>query len=184
MGRFGAVWGLTGLTVLLAYAIFRLTRIAIDAFSFDFQWYHWLILIANLVFMAYAEGYRGFQKAFSPRVAARAKHLWANPRLMHVALAPLFCMGYFHTTRRRLISAYVLTALIIIFVFLAHQLSQPWRGILDVGVVTGLIWGLFTVFAFSAQALTKQEFKHSPELPHGSQNAPKRTEENKEKERA
>lgn len=165
MGLLGAIWGLVGVSALLGFAIFRLTPIALDSFSFDYQWYHWLILIANLVFMAYAEGYRGFQTSYSPRVAARLKHLSAVPRPLHVLLAPLFCMGYFHTTRYRMAAAYMLTGAIIILVFLAHQLSQPWRGILDAGVVVGLSWGLLAVLTFSAKAFTQDAFLHSPELP-------------------
>ena len=42
MGLLGAAWGLGGVSALLGYAIFRLTRITLDSLSFDFQWYHWL----------------------------------------------------------------------------------------------------------------------------------------------
>ena len=35
-------------------------------------WFHWVALAASLLFMGYAEGYKGFQLRFSPRAAARA----------------------------------------------------------------------------------------------------------------
>jgi len=32
------------------------------------------------------------------------------------------------------------TAAIVVLVLLVHRLEQPWRGIVDAGVVTGLTW--------------------------------------------
>ena len=117
-GLVGAYWGVIGVCLLLMFAAYRLTVIALDSFSFSFLWYHWLILVVNILFMAHSEGYRGFQKGFSPRVAARARYLKFNPNTLHVMLAPLFCMGYFHTTKRRLITAYGLTLGIIMLVII------------------------------------------------------------------
>ena len=165
LGRFGAAWGISGVCLLLMYAVYRLSGIAMNAFEVEFQWYHWLVLISNTLFMAYSEGYKGFQLAFSPRVAARARHLLHHPRLLHVFLAPLFCMGYFHTTRKRLIAAYVLFFGILVLILIFQQLSQPWRGILDVGVVVGLSWGLISLVWFSIQAMAAKSFKYSPEIP-------------------
>ena len=165
IGLLGALWGLGGFSLLLGYAIIRLAPIAIDAFSHQFRWYHWVVLAVNTLFMAYLEGYRGFQKGFSPRVVARAKHMSSYPRLLHILLGPLYCMGYFHTSRKRKIAAYSLTGSIIILIFLIRQLEQPWRGIIDVGVVVGLSWGLVSLLIYSVQALTSKEFNHSPEIP-------------------
>ena len=72
MGTFGVVWGLVGIMVLLSFAIIRLAGIAIDAMAYPFTDLQWMVLIANTVFMAHAEGYRGFQKSFSPREIGRA----------------------------------------------------------------------------------------------------------------
>ena len=47
-------------------------------------------------------------------------------------------MSYFYATRKRKISSLGLTGLIVCFVILVRLLSQPWRGILDAGVVTGI----------------------------------------------
>ena len=91
--------------------------------------------------------------------------VWVATVIALVLLAPLFCMGYYHTTRRRLISAYVLTVLIVLFILGFHQLPQPIRGLLDAGVVVGLTWGLVSVYVFSFRALTNNEYTHSPELP-------------------
>lgn len=164
MGAVAVTWALLGLTLILGTAIFRLTPIAIGAIGMDLNGLHWLLLIANLAFMLYSEGYRGFQKSFSPRVAARIRHLRDHPTPIRTVLAPLFCMGFFATTRRRLIGTYALTAMIVILIILVHQLEQPWRGALDVGVVAGLAWGLLSTLLLTARALTNREFDASPEL--------------------
>jgi len=165
MGILGAVWGLTGVMLLLGSAVYRLTPLAIDAFSYTFTWYHWLSLSVVIFFMAYAEGYRGFQKGFSPRVAARALYLKQNPRLLHGLLGPLFCMGFFHASKRRKITSFSVTSGIIVLIILVRFLAQPWRGIIDAGVVLGLAWGLVSLIIFSLQAFTSKEFPYSPDVP-------------------
>ncbi len=151
--------------MLLGSAVYRLSHLAIDAFAFDFLWYHWLSLALISAFMGYAEGFRGFQQRFSPRVAARAKYLKEHPRRLHVALGPFFCIGYFHATRRRKITSLSLTLGIILLVGLVRMLPQPWRGILDAGVVLGLIWGILSLLIFSLRAFTSKGFNYPTEVP-------------------
>ncbi len=165
MGGFGAFWGLTGVALLLGSAIYRLTPLAIDAFTYDWSWYHWLSFALMTFFMAYAEGYRAFQQGFSPRVAARARYLRDHPDALHVIFAPLFCMAYFHALKRRQIVSISVTAGIIVLVILVRLLSQPWRGIIDGSVVVGLAWGLVSLIVFSYQAFTAEHFPYSPEVP-------------------
>ena len=165
LGYLGAVWGLAGIAALLAFSIWRLAGVAADALSYEFYFYHWIVLVAHVVFMAWSEGYRGFQQSFSPRIVARAKYLLAHPRLAHVVLAPLFCMGYFHTSRRRMVSVYVLTVFILALIIAVRWLAQPWRGIVDAGVVVGLSWGLFSIGVFTLRALTDPSYPYGPEVP-------------------
>jgi hypothetical protein len=165
IGVFGAFWGLGGVAFLLGSAIYRLTPLAMDALSYDWQWYHWFAFALMLFFMAYAEGYRAFQKGFSPRVAARARYLWDHPNVLHTIFAPLFCMAYFHAPRRRQIVSLSVTAGIIILVLLVRLLPQPWRGIIDGSVVVGLAWGLVSLIVFGYQAFTSEQFNYSPEVP-------------------
>ena len=165
VGYLGASWGLAGIAALLGYSIWRLGGVAADAWAYDFRIHHWLVLAAHVAFMAWSEGYRGFQQSFSPRIVARAKYLIAHPRPAHVLLAPLFCMGYFHTTRRRMISVYVLTVFIIALIIAVRWLAQPWRGIVDAGVVVGLSWGLISTGAFTLRALTDPSYPYGPEVP-------------------
>ncbi len=167
MARFGAYWGLAGVILLLGSAIYRLSRLAVDALSYDFLWYHWFALVIIVFFMAYVEGYRAFQQAFSPRVAARARYLRDHPNMLHSVLAPLFCMAYFHANRRRQITSLSVTAGIIVLVILVRFLEQPWRGIIDGGVVVGLAWGLVSLAVFGYQALTEDRFPYAPEVPEG-----------------
>ncbi len=164
-GAAGAFWGIAGVVALLASAVYRLGALAIEAFSHPFLWYHWASLVLVVAFMAYSEGLMGFQRRFSPRVAARARYLRAHPRLHLVVLAPLFCMGFFHATRRRRITSFALTAGIVALVLSVRLLPQPWRGIVDTGVVVGLAWGLVSLIAFSARALGAADYAPSPEVP-------------------
>lgn len=169
IGFFAVLWGLSGAIGLLGYSVYRLTPRAIEAFSYDLTWYQWLILILYVLFMAYSEGYRGFQKGFSPRVAARAKYLYQHPRILHVLLSPFFCIGYFYIRTRQKIVIISLTVFIIILVVFIRLLDQPWRGIIDAGVVVGLMWGLISLCVFSIQAFTSEAFSYSPEVPEEDQ---------------
>lgn len=164
-GTIGALWGLAGVIFLLASAVYRLGPLAVEAFSYPFAWYHWASLLLVVLFMAYAEGFVGFQQRFSPRVAARARYLLRHPRASFILLAPFFCMGYFHATRRRQITSLTLTVGIIALVLLVRLVPQPWRGIVDSGVVVGLAWGVLSLVFFGIQALAVRDFSYSPEVP-------------------
>jgi len=165
MTKLGAYWGLAGVLLLIGSAVSRLTPIAIKAFSLTWSWYHWIAFVLIMLFMAYVEGYRAFQQAFSPRVAARARYLLTHKNLLHTLLAPLFCMAYFHAPLRRRITSISVTCGIIVLVILVRLLDQPWRGIIDGGVVVGLAWGLVSLAIFGYQALTQEMFSYPPEVP-------------------
>ncbi len=161
----GAVWGLSGVALLLGSAVYRLWPLAVEALTGPMLWYHWIVFILVLLFMAYAEGYRAFQLGFSPRVAARARYLRRLGRLPDLIFAPLFCMAYFHAPKRRQTVSLSVTAGIIVLIILVRWLPQPWRGIIDGGVVVGLVWGLISLVIFGSQALTAGAFAYSPEMP-------------------
>lgn len=166
VGLLGAIWGFAGIALLLGFAIYRLMPVAVEAFRFDLFWYHWAALVINTLSMAYSEGYRGFQNSFSPRVAARCKYLRKHPSTLHVLLAPLFCIGYFHVLRNKQRQILALTAAIIVLIIIVQSIDQPWRGIIDAGVVVGLSWGLITLFAFATKAALLDDFDYSPEVPY------------------
>lgn len=165
IGLIGAIWGILGLSVLFGSGLYRLFPYTQELCGMDFYWYHWLALVGSLFFMGYAEGYKGFHLKFSPRVAARALYLKNNPTLIRVLFAPLFCMGFFHATRKRKIVAYALSTMIVGLVLLVRELDQPWRGIVDAGVLLGLGWGLVSIWIFTGQAFFSKHFDVSPETP-------------------
>jgi hypothetical protein len=142
LGLLGALWGAGGLVVILLDAIKRLAGIALHALDMELSVVRWAILAVVVVLMAYAEGYRGFQKSFSPRCAARSYYLLHNPDWFSVLFAPLFIMGFFRATRAPLLFAWVGTVLIVLLIIALQMSPQPWRGIVDAGVVVGLSWGL------------------------------------------
>ncbi len=161
----GALWGLLGVTALIGSAIYRLTPKAIEALEMGLSLGQWIALVGFALFMLVAEGYRGFQKKFAPRTAARVKYLHDHPTPLRMLLAPFFCMGYFHAKRKTQLTAIILTLGIIMLVILVHFCPQPWRGIIDFGVVLGLTWGIICFWIFTYQAMTNKDYPHSPETP-------------------
>jgi hypothetical protein len=164
-GLLGAVWGVAGLALILLDAINRLARLALQALGTEIQALHYLVLVVVVIVMAYTEGYRGFQKSFSPRSAARAYYLYKNPDPLTVVLAPLFCMGFFRATRGPLMFAWVGTGLIVLFIIALQVSPQPWRGIVDTGVVVGLSWGLMSFLVSVWRVFSTGVYALSPAVP-------------------
>ncbi len=165
LGTLAATWGLGGIGLLLGGAVYRLTPLAIETFDSPLGILHWTLLIVWVVAMLVMEGYMGFQRSFSPRVAARARYLSENPNAVRILFAPFFCMGYFHATRRVQIKSILLTVGIGTLVLAVRQIAQPWRGIIDLGVVLGLTWGIVSIAVFTYMAFATDGFDHSPETP-------------------
>ena len=80
-------------------------------------------------------------------------------------LAPAFAMGWFYATRRRLLVSWILTVGIVTLVLIVHGMAQPWRGIVDAGVVVGLTWGMVSIVWIAARGGAKVV---DPELPKGA----------------
>ena len=165
LGTAGAVWGIVGLSMIIGRGFFSVWPYTMELIGTSFTWARWTALGASLIFMGYAEGYKGFQLKFAPRVAARALYLKSNATPLRVVFAPFFCMGFFHATRKRKIVAYSVTTMVVLLIVGVRQLPQPWRGIVDLGVVLGLAWGVISLLAFTWQAFTGDSFAHSPETP-------------------
>ncbi len=158
------VWGVGGVLFLLVEAIVRLSKYIYELGSIELQWYHWGLILLNVLFMGYSEGYRGFQQGFAPRVAARARYLSQHQTLITMVFAPLFCMSFFHTTRKRLIVSYTLTSGIIILILMIRTVPQPWRGIIDSGVVIGLFWGMLAILYFAIKSVVDEKFDYPAEI--------------------
>ena len=152
-GQLGMLWGVAGVSLLLLSAVFRLGAVALQTLRMDLDRWHRVACVVSLLFIGITEGYMAFQRGYSPRVAARALHLKDNPQLWHVVLAPVFCMGLIHATRRRLMSSWILAVAVILIIIAVRALPPPWRGIIDLGVVVALAWGVAALWYFFALGL-------------------------------
>lgn len=168
MNRLVALWGIVGVVAILAQAIRRLLPLALELVDRELSTLELASLVAWVALMVVAEGYRGFHRQFSPRVVARARYLALHPRPIFVVLAPLYCMGFMHATKRRLITSWGLTSAIIVFVLGARQLAQPWRGIIDAGVVVGLTLGIASIAYFVVRAVRGKSLPVAPDVPEAA----------------
>ena len=75
MKTLGFAWGIVGVLLLLSFAIFWLAPIAFELGDLQLSAVHWASLAFSIVYMAYAECYKGFHRGFSPRVIQRANYL-------------------------------------------------------------------------------------------------------------
>ena len=161
-GKITSLWGLLVVFIVLADAATRLSRHIFDAWGYDWTILQWTVFIINVIFMAFAEGYRGFQLSFVPRTVARAMYLRENPNTVNGLLAPLFCVGYFRAAKRTRHVIWIGTVLIVVAVILIRQVPQPWRGIADAGVVIGLSWGCVSLVLIGTRAFRSGK----PPVPH------------------
>ncbi len=156
-------WAVLGVSALLLRAIISLTPVALDPIrDGSLNHWHWAILILWVAFNAYAEGYRGFHKSFSPRVVRRGLYIGRQPRFWKVLLAAPISMGLFHAPRRTMIVAWSVLIGIVILVVSVRSLGQPWRGIVDAGVVVGLTLGWLSLLIWYIRAMTKGDVTPSP----------------------
>lgn len=152
-GKLAAIWGVCGVSLFLLQAVQRLAPIALEGVRSIESPVLWLALVLWLLAMGYGEGIRGFHQRFSPRVVARARHLAQRPTALRVLLAPLFCMSLFGASTRGLRVAWGLLLGIALLVAAMRGLAQPWRGIVDAGVVLGLSIGVLSIGYHAARAL-------------------------------
>ena len=151
-----AGWGILGVTLLLCRALVQLTPMALEPIRAGaLETGHWVLLAGWVAFNAYAEGYMGFHLKLSPLVVRRALDLGRNPTPLRVFLAAPYCIGLFHAPRKTVITSWSLVLVIAVFVFGVRHLDQPWRGIVDAGVVVGLAIGLLSLLLQFGWALTR-----------------------------
>lgn len=161
-----ATWGVLGVALLLTQAVVRLTPIALEPILLGtLSSFQAAVYVAWVAFSLYSEGYRGFQKAFVPRTVARAFYLArAKPSWLSL-VAPLFCMGLVHARPRRLATSWTVVALITGAVIVVRSLPTPWRGVVDGGVVVGLLYGLVSLVIAFARALRGTVPSYPLDLP-------------------
>ena len=146
-----SLWGASGVAYILIKAIVRVLPIALEPFSkadgvvalTNFQLSSYIL---TCLFFAYAEGYKGFQLKFSPLVVARSFTLQPKSSpIHHLLLAPLYSMGLFHATKKRMIVSWCVTIGVATIVAAVKRMPYPWRNIVDAGVVVGLSWGTISI---------------------------------------
>lgn len=146
-------WGILGVVALLSTSVVRLSTPALEGLASDLSPLQWGLLAGWCAFMLYAEAWRGFHKQFSPRVVQRAFTLPSKPAWVPFA-APVVAMGLLHATRKRRIVGWSLVTGIFLLVLVVRQLPQPWRGLVDAGVVLGLAGGTASIVWHALRAAT------------------------------
>lgn len=160
------LWGVGGVLALFGRALARLTPVALEPIDEgSLSPLQIAVYVAWVAFNAYCEGYRAFQRAFCPRVIGRAYQLASEPRLLRALLAPLYCLSLFHANRRGLTVAWVMLAVITLLIGLLRLTPQPWRGIIDGGVVVALAWGALVMIVLAIRALLGAPPRASLNLP-------------------
>lgn len=165
IGNVAAIWGIAGACTILAYAVLRMYGHVVEGFQQPLYAMHYIVLVPWLIFMLYSEGYKGFQKGYSPRVAARANYLREHSTWVRAIFAPIFCMGFFDSTKKRKIVIWCLLIGVTLLVILFQFIPQPWRGVLDLGVVVGLSWGILSTLYFFFKYWFRGLAGADPEVP-------------------
>lgn len=161
-----ACWATGGTLLLLVEAIVRLGFTVARVLSASRPSAVELIAgIAWTVIITYTEGYRAFQKRFSPRVVARSFYLGGQRRPLFVALAPLFAMALIHATPRRLIANWIILAGIVAIIVYVRTLPPVWRAMVDAGVLCALVWGTAALLFYFIQALRGKPPSIALDLP-------------------
>jgi hypothetical protein len=166
--RIAPVWGVLGVVTLLTQSLVRLSPRAWAAIAGGLSAPQWTLLGAWVTINAYAEGWRGFHHRFSPRVVARARVLARDARPLDAVFAPLFCMSLYHASRRGRWTARIVVVTIVALVLAVRLLPQPWRGIIDAGVVVGLGTGLLSLAWHAVRALGGRPPAIAPDVPDAS----------------
>lgn len=135
-----AVWGVLGMLAILAEALARLSVLAWEGVVVEFAPVPFAVAVVWCAVMAWAEGYRGFQKRFVPAALDRAFSIDGRSKV-EVVLAPLKVLGVLGAEPKVRRRAWLMVVGISALVMAVKQLPQPWRGVVDAGVVVGLAWG-------------------------------------------
>lgn len=139
-------WSVSGVMMILLKSVKRIVPIAMEPFRATMETpltpFQLGSYIAMCVWFAYVEGYKGFQKKFSPLVVARS---FTPSKFHHVLLGPFYSMGLFHAKKKRVIVSWSVTLGVAAIVALVKKLPYPWRNIVDAGVVVGLTWGTISI---------------------------------------
>jgi len=149
-GTLASLWGACGVVYILLKAIKRVLPIALEPFGkaegvVPLTQFQLAAYVLTCVWFAYVEGYKGFQRKFSPLVVSRSFTLKSSSPIHHLLLAPLYSMALFHATKKRMIVSWSVSIGVAVIVAAVKRLPYPWRNIVDAGVVIGLSWGSISI---------------------------------------
>ena len=153
MKKLLSIYSIGGVIAIFSSAIYRLYPHVHESISYEFSILNWIVLTAYLLIMIIGKGYFALHRGFVPRVISRSELLIENGNLFDILLAPLYCMGFFKAPRKRMIISYVMISFIVTFIVSASKISQPWRGIIDLGVVIGLSLGILSLLFLGLKKL-------------------------------
>ena len=71
-------------------------------------------------------------------------------------------MGLFGATKKVLIISWGILAAVVLLVIWVRSMTDPWRGIVDAGVVVGLGLGLLSILVYFVQGLMGRNLDHDP----------------------
>ena len=152
-----ALWAFGFVVLLLAGATHGVIFVGLRLLDqLPLPWGDWLLLGLSLLFFAYVEGYRGFYLSWAPWVVRRSLLLpqlvWparargcSCGRVLAALLGPLFAMGFFCASRRRLLLSLVLYPGIVLLVVAVRALPSPYHEITDLGVALGIGLGTLSL---------------------------------------
>jgi len=156
MRKFIIIYSIGGVILIFSSAIFRLLPHVLEGFTYQFSNLQWIVLIFYLLIMIVGKGFFALHRGFVPRVIKRSDQIVENGKLIDRILAPLYCMGFFNAPMKRMLISYVMIFFIVSFIVNASRISQPWRGIIDLGVIVGLSLGIISLI-LQGSGLIKKE---------------------------
>ena len=157
-------WGILGVTGLLSWSVIRLSRPVLEMFEIGLTPFQTGLMVIWCIFMVYAEAYKGFHKQFCPRVVTRAYSIPVG-RPWLALFAPFVSTGLLHATKKRRIISTCLILGVWALVMVVRALPQPWRGIVDAGVVLGLGGGTLSLVFHAVRSLFGIMPDADPEWP-------------------
>ncbi|MBT3756892.1 MAG: hypothetical protein HOK80_08665 [Candidatus Cloacimonetes bacterium] len=147
------IYSIGGVIAIFSSAIYRLYPHVKESMSLEFSALNWTVLAAYLIVMIVGKGYFALHRGFVPRVIVRSEQIISNGNLIDKLLAPLYCMGFFKAPKKRMIISYLMILFIISFLVSASKIVQPWRGIIDLGVIVGLSLGIISLLLLGSKKL-------------------------------
>jgi hypothetical protein len=127
-GLVGASWAVLGISALLLGGVFSMGPYALELRWSELSGFQRAGSLGFLIFMVFGKGYMGFYRGFAPRAARRVRELAESPGLLR---------------------SWGLMVAVASIVPVVRNLPDPWRGIVDAGVVAGLSVGLLSFWWFA-----------------------------------